>query len=50
MHFFQNGKVGNWKNYPTAEMVERLEKICEEKLDGSGLSVLLISVLRSVLY
>ncbi|KAJ0692728.1 putative Sulfotransferase domain, P-loop containing nucleoside triphosphate hydrolase [Helianthus annuus] len=35
--FFRNGKVGDWKNYLTSEMVERLEKICEEKLDGSGL-------------
>ncbi|KAF5763988.1 putative steroid sulfotransferase [Helianthus annuus] len=35
--FFRNGKVGDWKNYLTVEMVERLEKICEEKLCGSGL-------------
>ncbi|KAI7753304.1 hypothetical protein M8C21_020125 [Ambrosia artemisiifolia] len=35
--FFRNGKVGDWKNYLTMEMVERLEKICEEKLVGSGL-------------
>ncbi|XP_076895873.1 cytosolic sulfotransferase 5-like [Bidens hawaiensis] len=35
--FFRNGKVGDWKNYLTTEMVERFEKICEEKLHGSGL-------------
>ncbi|XP_022025481.1 cytosolic sulfotransferase 12 [Helianthus annuus] len=35
--FFRKGEVGDWKNYLTTEMVERLDKICEEKLDGSGL-------------
>ncbi|KAF5764003.1 putative Sulfotransferase domain, P-loop containing nucleoside triphosphate hydrolase [Helianthus annuus] len=35
--FFRNGEVGDWKNYLTTEMVERLDKICEEKCDGSGL-------------
>ncbi|KAK1423202.1 hypothetical protein QVD17_18498 [Tagetes erecta] len=35
--FFRKGEVGDWKNHLTTEMVERLEKICEEKLEGSGL-------------
>ncbi|KAI3729645.1 hypothetical protein L6452_18307 [Arctium lappa] len=35
--FFRKGEVGDWKNHLTAEMVERLDKICEEKFDGSGL-------------
>lgn len=35
--FFRKGEVGDWKNHLTKEMVERLDKICEEKLDGSGL-------------
>nr|XP_043608762.1 cytosolic sulfotransferase 12-like [Erigeron canadensis] len=35
--FFRKGKVGDWKNYLTTEMEARLDKICEEKLDGSGL-------------
>ncbi|KAF5763986.1 putative steroid sulfotransferase [Helianthus annuus] len=35
--YFRNGQVGDWKNYLTAEMAQRLEKICEEKFDGSGL-------------
>ncbi|KAJ0692740.1 putative steroid sulfotransferase [Helianthus annuus] len=37
--FFRNGKVGDWKNYLTIEMVKRLDKICEEKLEGSGLKL-----------
>ncbi|KAI3717581.1 hypothetical protein L1987_69290 [Smallanthus sonchifolius] len=37
--FFRKGKVGDWKNYLTTEMLERLEKICEEKLHGSGLKL-----------
>ncbi|GJY14850.1 cytosolic sulfotransferase 12-like protein [Tanacetum coccineum] len=35
--FFRNGKVGDWKNYFTPEMVDRFDKISEEKLNGSGL-------------
>ncbi|KAD7478747.1 hypothetical protein E3N88_01883 [Mikania micrantha] len=34
--FFRKGEVGDWKNYLTKEMVERLDKICEEKFNGSG--------------
>jgi hypothetical protein len=29
--FFRNGKVGDWKNYLTPEMVDRFDKISEEK-------------------
>ncbi|XP_071692193.1 cytosolic sulfotransferase 12-like [Rutidosis leptorrhynchoides] len=35
--FFRKGEVGDWKNYLTKEMVEHLDKICKEKLHGSGL-------------
>ncbi|KAH0991277.1 hypothetical protein GBA52_002760 [Prunus armeniaca] len=35
--FFRKGEVGDWMNYLTAEMVERLDCINEEKLQGSGL-------------
>ncbi|KAJ4705452.1 Sulfotransferase [Melia azedarach] len=34
--FFRKGKVGDWKNYLTSEMAERLDKIIEEKFAGSG--------------
>ncbi|KVH96343.1 Sulfotransferase domain-containing protein [Cynara cardunculus var. scolymus] len=35
--FFRKGEVGDWKNHLTPEMVERLDNICEEKFQGSGL-------------
>ncbi|XP_017628641.1 cytosolic sulfotransferase 15-like [Gossypium arboreum] len=36
--FFRKGKVGDWSNYLTPFMVERLEKLIQEKMDSSGLS------------
>ncbi|XP_031286118.1 cytosolic sulfotransferase 15-like [Pistacia vera] len=36
--FFRKGLVGDWKNYLTTSMSERLGKIIEEKLSGSGLT------------
>ncbi|KAJ3682626.1 hypothetical protein LUZ60_015199 [Juncus effusus] len=36
--FFRLGEVGDWKNHLSPEMVERLNKMTEEKLSGSGLS------------
>ncbi|EOY19629.1 Sulfotransferase 2A, putative [Theobroma cacao] len=36
--YFRNGEVGDWVNHLTPSMVERLEKVIEEKLEGSGLS------------
>ncbi|XP_021751932.1 cytosolic sulfotransferase 15-like [Chenopodium quinoa] len=36
--FFRKGVVGDWVNYLTPAMVERLCKIRDEKLNGSGLS------------
>ncbi|OMO57709.1 hypothetical protein COLO4_35165 [Corchorus olitorius] len=36
--FFRKGKVGDWRNYLSAEMGERLDNIMEEKLSGSGLT------------
>ncbi|XP_044497495.1 cytosolic sulfotransferase 5-like [Mangifera indica] len=36
--FFRKGTVGDWRNYLTSSMSDRLEKILEEKLYSSGLS------------
>ncbi|KAK1296131.1 Cytosolic sulfotransferase 5 [Acorus calamus] len=35
--FFRKGEVGDWNRHLTAEMAERLDRITEEKLRGSGL-------------
>ncbi|XVF24517.1 hypothetical protein REPUB_Repub13aG0134900 [Reevesia pubescens] len=35
---FRKGEVGDWVNHLTPSMVERLEKVIVEKLEGSGLS------------
>ncbi|KAK1296008.1 Cytosolic sulfotransferase 12 [Acorus calamus] len=35
--FFRRGEVGDWKSHLTPEMAERLDRITEEKLRGSGL-------------
>jgi len=37
-NFFRKGKIGDWKNYFSPSMIEKLSKIIEEKLGGSGLS------------
>ncbi|GKV52528.1 hypothetical protein SLEP1_g59106 [Rubroshorea leprosula] len=37
--FFRKGTVGDWKNYLTLEMADRLNKIMEQKLSGSGLTL-----------
>ncbi|KAE8668086.1 putative Flavonol 3-sulfotransferase [Hibiscus syriacus] len=34
------GKVGDWRNYLSDEMGERLDNIVEEKLSGSGFTFL----------
>ncbi|KAJ4877348.1 Cytosolic sulfotransferase 1 [Raphanus sativus] len=36
-NFFRKGEVGDWKNYLTPEMENRLDMIIQEKLQGSGL-------------
>ncbi|XP_028104139.1 cytosolic sulfotransferase 15-like [Camellia sinensis] len=36
--FFRRGDVGDWVNHLTPEIVQRLNKIMEEKLDNSGLA------------
>ncbi|GFS33383.1 sulfotransferase 2B [Actinidia rufa] len=36
--FFRKGEVGDWVNYLTPEMVERLDKVIQEKMDGFGLT------------
>ncbi|KAL3745979.1 hypothetical protein ACJRO7_014993 [Eucalyptus globulus] len=35
--FFRKGEVGDWVNYMSAEMGERIDGVMEEKLRGSGL-------------
>ncbi|XVE56769.1 hypothetical protein DITRI_Ditri04bG0037500 [Diplodiscus trichospermus] len=37
-YYFRKGKVGDSKNYLTAEMMQRLDDITAEKLFGSGLT------------
>ncbi|XP_056167055.1 cytosolic sulfotransferase 5-like [Syzygium oleosum] len=37
--FFRRGEVGDWVNYMSAEMGERLDSVMEEKLHGSGLKL-----------
>ncbi|XVF69357.1 hypothetical protein PTKIN_Ptkin11bG0075000 [Pterospermum kingtungense] len=36
--YFRKGKVGDWRNYLTTEMGERLDSLMEQKLSGSGLT------------
>ncbi|KAK7393096.1 hypothetical protein VNO78_21549 [Psophocarpus tetragonolobus] len=37
-HFFRKGEIGDWVNHFSPSMIEKLSKIIEEKLSGSGLS------------
>nr|AFK43741.1 unknown [Lotus japonicus] len=37
-YFFRKAEIGDWVNYLSPSMVEKLSKIMEEKLSGSGLS------------
>ncbi|CAJ1978300.1 unnamed protein product [Sphenostylis stenocarpa] len=37
-NFFRKGETGDWVNYFSPSMIEKLSKIIEEKLNGSGLS------------
>ncbi|XP_043697670.1 cytosolic sulfotransferase 5-like [Telopea speciosissima] len=37
--FFRKGKVGDWDNYFTSEMIERLDKITEQKFHGYDLKL-----------
>lgn len=38
--FFRRGEVGDWKNYFTIEMSEKLNHVIEQKFQGSGLTFL----------
>ncbi|KAE8718373.1 multiple C2 and transmembrane domain-containing protein 2-like isoform 1 [Hibiscus syriacus] len=38
--YFRKGKVGDWRNYLSDEMGNRLDNIMEDKLTGSGFSFL----------
>ena len=35
--FMRKGEVGDWKNYFTPEQSAEMDKVCPEKLNGSGL-------------
>jgi len=35
--FFRKGEVGDWKNYLTPEMENKIDMIIQEKLQNSGL-------------
>ncbi|XP_072992036.1 cytosolic sulfotransferase 13-like [Typha latifolia] len=35
--FFRKGRVGDWKNYMSPEMAEKIDRVMKEKLQGSGL-------------
>ncbi|KAI3454003.1 hypothetical protein Pfo_010666 [Paulownia fortunei] len=35
--YFRKGEVGDWTNYLTPAMAERIEKLMDSKLEGSGL-------------
>ncbi|RWR77175.1 cytosolic sulfotransferase 12 [Cinnamomum micranthum f. kanehirae] len=37
--FFRKGEVGDWVNYLSPSMIERLDSLTQEKFDGSGPSV-----------
>ncbi|CAL1384850.1 unnamed protein product [Linum trigynum] len=36
--FFRTGTVGDWKNYLTPDMVQRIDQLTQVKLQGTGLS------------
>ncbi|CAB4268358.1 unnamed protein product [Prunus armeniaca] len=36
-NLFRKAEVGDWVNYLSPKMVERLSKVIEERLGGSGL-------------
>ncbi|CAO2813932.1 unnamed protein product [Amaranthus hypochondriacus] len=36
--FFRKGEVGEWRNYFSSEMVERMKKLMDQKLEATGLS------------
>ncbi|CAI0378338.1 unnamed protein product [Linum tenue] len=38
-HFFRKGMVGDWKNYLTSQMAERIDQLTCLKLQGTGLSL-----------
>ncbi|KAI7744793.1 hypothetical protein M8C21_008521 [Ambrosia artemisiifolia] len=38
-NFFRKGEIGDWKNYLSEEMKERIDRITDEKLQGSGLTL-----------
>ncbi|KAM3269298.1 hypothetical protein P3S67_030180 [Capsicum chacoense] len=40
--FFRKGEVGDWTNYFTTEMTEKLDHIIKQKFEGSGLRFLYI--------
>ncbi|XP_015075750.1 cytosolic sulfotransferase 12-like [Solanum pennellii] len=41
-NFFRQGEIGDWKNYFTVEMDDKLNHIIEQKFQGSGMKFLYI--------
>lgn len=41
--FFRKGEVGDWIHHFTPTMVERMNKLMEQKLEGSSLSFKLLT-------
>ncbi|KAL2921958.1 Cytosolic sulfotransferase 15 [Bienertia sinuspersici] len=41
--YFRKGEIGDWTNHFTPSMVERMTKLMEEKLEGTGLSFKLLA-------
>ncbi|MFS8027132.1 putative quercetin-3-sulfate 4'-sulfotransferase [Helianthus anomalus] len=37
--YFRKGKVGDWENYFTDEMIEKIDKLIDEKLSSTGLAL-----------
>ncbi|XP_030470095.1 cytosolic sulfotransferase 12-like [Syzygium oleosum] len=37
--FFRKGEVGDWLNYMTIEMGEKIDRVMQEKMHGSGLTL-----------
>ena len=42
--YFGKGVIGNWSNYLTPEMAEKLDNIVGEALQGSGLDLSLPTI------
>ncbi|XAR54404.1 hypothetical protein NMG60_11029514 [Bertholletia excelsa] len=44
--FFRKGEVGDWANYLSSAMAEKMKKVVEEKLQGSGITFKMTSQVK----